>query len=276
MDDSKAPGAESVLPGDGGRGGLLFAWSHSGPAVHLGVFIAASLVAHLLGFYLFQVVYPSSGRLEPVPERIVLLDASEPAVASLMRQINDRLVFLRPGSESSVARVSLSDYAVRFSPSYPDYRPGFKVRSPLEVTASVPRPEPGARAALDLELVLPPVDRSVQALDGKGGASRAPDALLPPARWKLGGGLAGRALEKGDVFAGELDTRAEAGTLSGRLMLGVDAAGRVRHVMPAPGAENGEPRSGETPEMRQWLRERLRFAPKPGAEIEWGEWEWVR
>ena len=59
------------------------------------IFGAASLVIHLMGFYLFQVVYPASGRLEPEPYRVTLLDESQASVSALLRNVEDRLVYLR-------------------------------------------------------------------------------------------------------------------------------------------------------------------------------------
>jgi len=101
------------------KGRLLFQWSdHRVPVLPLGIFLVIALGAHLFGFYLFQVVYPVSGRVEPVPGRVRLLDPAQPAVSALMRQIDDRLVFLRPASSGADVRVDLRDYAVPFRPSF--------------------------------------------------------------------------------------------------------------------------------------------------------------
>lgn len=131
MDSAKPthePGA--LVFNHDGRGSLLVRY--------FGLFVAASFAAHWFGFYLFQVVNPVTGRIEPVPRRVTILDPSQPAVAALMRQVDDRTVFLRPASSGSDVRVHLSDHSVRFRPSFADRPPAFRSRKPEQE----PKPAP--------------------------------------------------------------------------------------------------------------------------------------
>ncbi|MCB1076857.1 MAG: hypothetical protein KDM64_03420 [Verrucomicrobiae bacterium] len=119
------------------RDGLLFDWlGKKSVAAHLGWFLGISFAVHLFGFYLFQVSYPVTGRIEPVPSRVQLLDPSQPSVAGLMRQIDDRQVFLRPASSGSDVRINLNDYATQFRPSFADRPVGFRTGTGSEAPAS--------------------------------------------------------------------------------------------------------------------------------------------
>lgn len=119
------------------EGGLLFLWPGRGTAAaKLGLYLTVAVGIHIFGLYLFQVVYPVTGRLEPVPSRVQLLDPTLPSVAALMRQIDDRLVYLRPASSGSDVRVDLNEYSAQFQPSFSDRGVGFRT--------GLGRPEPPA------------------------------------------------------------------------------------------------------------------------------------
>lgn len=130
----------------GEKGALVFDWVGRRPlAAKIGIFAAISLVVHLLGFYLFQVVYPVTGRIEPVPSKIQYLDPELPAVAALMRQIDDRLVYLRPASAGSDVRVDLGDHSAQFRPSFADRPLGFRsLATPAPEAAAPQTPPPAA------------------------------------------------------------------------------------------------------------------------------------
>lgn len=138
------PPTPEASPQAGESGALVFDWTGKGGiAVHLGLFLGVSFVVHVFGFYFFQVVYPVTGRVEPVPSRVQLLDPAQPSVAGLMRQIDDRLVFLRPASSGSGVRVDLNDYTVQFRPSFSERPVGFRTGS--ETPAPAPAPVPPSR-----------------------------------------------------------------------------------------------------------------------------------
>ncbi len=107
--------------------GFLFSWSRKHPGTFwLWGFLILSLLLHATGFYLFQVVYPSSGRVEPFPSRVLILDEKNPANAILLQELNDRLAFLQPASNGAPGRKKLSDFSVSFRPSFLNRNPPFK------------------------------------------------------------------------------------------------------------------------------------------------------
>lgn len=111
----------------GDKEALIFSWSKRPPGgFWLWGFIVLSLLLHATGFYLFQVVYPSSGRLEPFPARVLILDGKNTANATLLRELNDRLVFLQPASTGSESRKSIDDFSVSFRPSFANRTPPFR------------------------------------------------------------------------------------------------------------------------------------------------------
>lgn len=130
---------------------LIFQWKHRQKAMfHIAVFLVLSVVLHVFGFYLFQVVYPPAGKVEPVPDRLTVLDPSDPEVHAMMGKIQDRIVFLRPASENSELRPSLDDYSIRFEPTFSNRQPEMKLSFPAEALgltkgkkAGEPEPETG-------------------------------------------------------------------------------------------------------------------------------------
>ncbi|MGY8643935.1 MAG: hypothetical protein ACKVJU_22925 [Verrucomicrobiales bacterium] len=135
---------KNQLP-DEENGGLIFAWRHRRKAVlHMSVFFIVSLVIHFGGFYLFQVVYPSAGKVEPVPDKLTILDPENPAVRMLMSKVQDRVVFLRPASEGANVRTSLDYYSIQFVPLFSDREPNVELKFPakaLGLTAGEPEVE---------------------------------------------------------------------------------------------------------------------------------------
>lgn len=86
----------------------------------LGLFVLVSFVVHLAGFYLFQIVYPSPTRVDPVPAQITLVTPGSPGLITFFQQIEDRTVHLEPASDSVEPLVKLSDHGARFRASYLD------------------------------------------------------------------------------------------------------------------------------------------------------------
>lgn len=112
--------------------GFLFSWKSSHTvSFWLWAFLVFSLLLHAAGFYLFQVVYPSSGRVEPFPSRVLILNEKNPTNATLIQELNDRLVFLQPASTGSKSRISTDDFSVSFQPSFSDRSPPFKMPSAI-------------------------------------------------------------------------------------------------------------------------------------------------
>ncbi len=206
-----------------GHDGLTFAWSSRRQVVaHLGLFLAISAGVHFFGFYLFQVVYPVTARVEPVPSRVRLLDPALPEVSALMRQIDDRLVFLRPASAGSEARVRLADHAVPFRPSFADGDLGLR---------RVPLAAEGEGFGEDWAVILPPV----------GALEMAPATLR---NWRIGGGLSNREPRRPENLTEVFEPFAKAAADRGaavRLTLTADRLGNVRSVQFADEEDKANP-----------------------------------
>ncbi|MCB1064583.1 MAG: hypothetical protein KDN20_16900 [Verrucomicrobiae bacterium] len=235
--------------GHQGRDGLMFDWSNSkGVVVHIGTFLAASLGVHLFGFYLFQVVYPVTARVEPIPSRVRVLDPSQPSVSALMRQIDDRLVFLRPASSGSEARVGLTDYTVQFQPSFAGHELTFR-RLPVTGIAT--------QEAEGMGIVLPPVTK----VD-------LPTSTLR--NWRLGGGLSDRPVRKQEALDKAFAEFETSGKVV-RLSLAVDRRGQLRAVLPVKTEETIPEIDLGDLENAVWtnLRFEPEIGPAPGNDEDW-------
>lgn len=134
------------------EGRLVFSWDRRPRGrFWLWGFVVLSLLLHATGFYLFQVVYPSSGRLEPFPARVLILDEENAANAVLLQELNDRLVFLQPASAGSESRKGIDDFSVSFRPSFANRTPPFR------------KPQGEGKGAMPGELIVLPPFRAEQA-----------------------------------------------------------------------------------------------------------------
>lgn len=116
---------------------FIFSWTRRHPGTFwLWAFIVLSLLLHAFVFYLFQVVYPSSGRVEPFPSRVLILDEKKPGNATLLKELDDRLVFLQAASNGSESRKNMDDFSVSFRPSFANREPPF--REPTEKKPMLP------------------------------------------------------------------------------------------------------------------------------------------
>lgn len=139
---------------------LVFSWRRKPPGgFWLWGFLVVSLLLHATGFYLFQVVYPSSGRLEPFPARVLILDDKNVANAILLQELNDRLVFLQPASTGSESRKGIGDFSVSFRPSFANRPPPFREPVLKDKGSS----DPGAIPLPDRLIVIPPFRAEEQA-----------------------------------------------------------------------------------------------------------------
>jgi hypothetical protein len=106
---------------------FIFSWlPPKNTARTLFAFLTFSCAIHFLGFYLFNVVYPSGIRKELHPNQITLLDTNDPEVQNFLERAYDRGVFLLPPSHNSSAQVRISDYSINFVPSFAEARPTLK------------------------------------------------------------------------------------------------------------------------------------------------------
>ncbi len=99
--------------------GRVFYWARErGLWLYVIAFFIVSILIHGSGFYLFQVVYPSPVRKESDPEKITILDISNPSVRTILQRVSDRTIYLKPASTSADVRVRLKDNPVRFTPAF--------------------------------------------------------------------------------------------------------------------------------------------------------------
>ena len=99
--------------------GRTFYWARErGLWFYVTAFFIVSILIHGSGFYLFQVVYPSPVRKESDPEKIGILDISNPSVRTILQRVSDRTIYLKPASTGADVRVRLKDKPVRFTPAF--------------------------------------------------------------------------------------------------------------------------------------------------------------
>lgn len=99
--------------------GRTFYWARErGLWFYVTAFFVVSILIHGSGFYLFQVVYPSPVRKESDPEKIGILDTSNPSVRTILQRVSDRTIYLKPASTNADVRVRLKDDPVRFTPAF--------------------------------------------------------------------------------------------------------------------------------------------------------------
>ena len=132
---------------------LIFGWERPGRRKWtIAGFLFGSLVAHALGFYLFQIVYPPAVALLPPPGRVSLiapsseegrlllgwLDAEDPALASTTQPLPDGKSLVMP--------------TIQHAPSYLTRQPALKNLPPAPPPLHIPSARPPAP-------VEPPVNR---------------------------------------------------------------------------------------------------------------------
>jgi hypothetical protein len=138
---------------------LLFNWeAPHRRKVAIAGFLAASVIAHAVCFYLFQIVYPPTVALLPAPARVSLIspnseegrtllgwiEAEDPALASTT---------LRPQEAKAHALPK-----VQHLPSYAGYEPGLKEPPPLVVDLRMPGAQPSGAVSMNHPHI-PPVSR---------------------------------------------------------------------------------------------------------------------
>lgn len=88
-------------------------------------FLLFSAVIHLTAIYLFIFEYPSRAS-QVRTDKITILDPSQIEVRAYLEKIRDRSFYLDPPSSDSTSQLKLSDYAIRFAPSFAQVKPELK------------------------------------------------------------------------------------------------------------------------------------------------------
>jgi len=229
--------------------GFVFFWNRRSPgSFWLWGFLVLSLLLHATGFYLFQVVYPSPGRLEPFPARVLILDGKNASNAALLQELNDRLVFLQPASSGSESRKTIDDFAVSFRPSFAGRVPPF--RNPVD--------EKNNKSELSAEMTLP----GKLSIFPSFRLEKHPqsDVKIAGQRpWSIQGELAKRAIS--DFQAERLDKLLPSIGEGPEIVLSivVGASGEVKEVSVKEG--NDHPAAKDFVEA---VKKQLKFDPVPG------------
>src|ERR1700746_1791702 len=122
---------------------LLFSWdSPRGEKLAITIFLALSLVAHALCFYIFQIVYPPTVTLLPPPARVALITPASEEGRTLLRWIDaeDPAVAFTTHRPPEARRRALPK--VEHIPSYHGMEPTLKELRPFEVDSRAPDSQP--------------------------------------------------------------------------------------------------------------------------------------
>jgi hypothetical protein len=215
---------------------LTFQWPvEKGFPFILFVCVSGSLLAHMLTFFLFQVVYPQRVTIPQPAPHVSLLTASSPENIALLRWIDAEDPALIAG-DNSVVPPDLAE--VHYQPSFAAPRTA-PLSVPVEKTEGVPFP--------------PAVDR----LSPETGATVPEVSAVPgrPTAVQFSGALTSRALVENPVLTAPHLAMAPVGPTV--LLVGVNERGEVRYQILQPPL-CGEPKLDELAVAH--LR-RLRFAP---------------
>ena len=240
------------------KGQLTFDWSRVAPvSLRLFFFLILSWVAHGFCFYLFQVVYPPSERFSPSPARITFLTPNDAASQAMLREVEDRIVFINSSGWESAAKRSAKRNAIEFKPSFAEHELKLKTMPapvPVELSSDPlmflgpllpPRLAPEALASTEIDSV------------------RLAREVVPSI--KPGPGLSDRPVVAPGNWNWALD---RVGELKGRevtLMVGIDAEGKPQHVLPHSGI--GEELDGRIVTSSR----NIQFEPAPGTDLQWGK-----
>src|SRR5438094_1480169 len=122
---------------------LIFSWdSPHGEKLAITVFLALSLIAHALCFYIFQIVYPPTVALLPPPARVTLITPDSEEGRTLLRWIDAEdpaLAFTtRLPPDATLRALSKTEHV----PSYSSIEPTLKDISSLPRHLRIPSCNP--------------------------------------------------------------------------------------------------------------------------------------
>jgi len=105
-------------------------------------FLIGSIVAHIFCFYLFQIVYPPTVSLTPVPQRINLIDANTEEGARLVSwaDAEDPALVTTTRRPSDARRFLVGK--IQHVPSYSSVQPMLQAAPPMTVDLRIPSAEP--------------------------------------------------------------------------------------------------------------------------------------
>lgn len=136
---------------------LIFSWESSGRKLAITIFLALSLAAHALCFYIFQIVYPPMIALLPPPARVTLITSASEEGRTLLRWIDSEdpaLAFTthRP-PETRLHALPKAEHV----PSYSAMQPTLKNIPPLERDLRIPSCHPPGAVRLVRQKTTPAI-----------------------------------------------------------------------------------------------------------------------
>jgi len=137
---------------------LIFSWdSPHGEKLAITIFLALSLIAHALCFYIFQIVYPPTVALLPPPARVTLITPDSEEGRTLLRWIDAEdpaLAFTtRRPQETKLRAVPKAEHV----PSYSAIEPTLKNIPPLERDLRIPSCQPPGAVHFARRKTAPPI-----------------------------------------------------------------------------------------------------------------------
>lgn len=217
------------------------------------MFVGVALVGHALVFYLFKVVTPTATRHLPPEESVLLIKGADGNAISLLASLEDRspagmLVVQGRGADDHLPRLPLPTY----TPSFENYRPA--LHFDWEPTSHfLPALADAQRPILPQLEKNPPAPRPAPATLATGAT---PQMVLDAA-------LVARGLRQPPRWSAKLRPPEEIEEPF-IFHLGIDSSGIVRYCL----ADGMAPPAAITNTVST-----LRFAPRPGASLLWGEVE---
>lgn len=144
---------------------LLFSWEGPGRRkLAIAGFLVASVLAHAVCFYLFQIIYPPTVSLLPAPARVTLITPSSEEGRTLLRWIEAEDPALASSTQRSPETKTYTLPKIEHVPSYVEHEPALQHPPPLIVDLSIPSAQPpGAVLVLRAKAAPPrqPVPTSV-------------------------------------------------------------------------------------------------------------------
>lgn len=117
---------------------FIFDWSRTRWKTNwrLGILVFASLIGHVVVFYLFQVSYPPTERWTPRTRGVMLLSSLDPISAQVLRELDDQTFHLQGAGAAEVPAYSLTKMSPKFRPSFFGHQPTLReIASPAREEA---------------------------------------------------------------------------------------------------------------------------------------------
>jgi hypothetical protein len=211
------------------------------------VLIFASLIGHVLVFYLFQVSYPPTERWNPRTRGAMLLSSVDPISAQVLRELDDHTYSLQGAGTTELPAYSLSKMAPKFRPSFFGHEVALKPENIPAREETLPMLfQPG-------QLQFPPLPPSPSP-SRKVELSRPADSGSAPAL-EIHASLDGKGAVTWEMLPelrGEL-VAAPGGWRDLRLRISIGPDGQMRHVL-ADGIDEGSAGTRLLEKIRQGLR----------------------